>query len=156
VRTFAQINSSLSLLTGVPTTQSAVAATYQLVQQQLPAVPTLESFSSANQVGVAQLAVQYCNIAVTTQPQTLFPGVTFGASLFSSQAGVNQVTSALAARVIGAGLTSQPAASTMTNELGNLIGALCAASPCNSQARVQAVATAACAAALGSSDVLIN
>ena len=40
---------------------AAVVATYQSVQQQLPAVNTLEAYSSANQVGVAQLAVQYCN-----------------------------------------------------------------------------------------------
>jgi Concanavalin A-like lectin/glucanases superfamily len=155
VRTFAQINSSLSLLTGVPSTQPAVLATYQAVQQQLPPVPTLESFSSANQVGIAQLAVQYCNVAVTTSPQTLFPGVTFGAALFSSPAGINQVTSALAARVLGTGLNSQPTASTVTNELTTLINTLCTASACNSVARVQAVATAACAAALGSSDMLV-
>jgi hypothetical protein len=155
VRTFAQINSSLSLLTGVPSTQPAVLATYQAVQQQLPPVPTLESFSSANQVGIAQLAVQYCNVAVTTSPQTLFPGVNFGAALFSSPAGINQVTSALAARVLGTGLNSQPAASTVTNELTTLINTLCTASACNSVARVQAVATAACAAALGSSDMLV-
>jgi hypothetical protein len=156
VRTFAQINSSLSALTGVPTNQPAVLGTYQAVQQQLPANPTLESFSSANQVGIAQLAVQYCNVAITTQPQTLFPGVTFSASLFNTPTGINQVTSALAARVLGTGLNSQPAASTMTTELGNLITTLCTSSACNSVARVQAVATAACAAALGSSDMLIN
>jgi len=155
VRTFAEINSSLSLLTGVPSTQPAVLATYQAVQQQLPPVPTLESFSSANQVGIAQLAVQYCNVAVTTSPQTLFPGVNFGAALFSSPAGINQVTSALAARVLGTGLNSQPAASTVTNELTTLINTLCTASACNSVPRVQAVATAACAAALGSSDMLV-
>jgi hypothetical protein len=156
VRTFAQINSSLSVITGVPTNQPAVLGTYQAVQQQLPANPTLESFSSANQVGIAQLAVQYCNVAITAQPQTLFPGVTFSASLFNTPTGINQVTSALAARVLGTGLNSQPAASTMTTELGNLITTLCTSSACNSVARVQAVATAACAAALGSSDMLIN
>ncbi len=158
VRTFAQINSSFSLLTGVPATQSAVLSTYQAVQQQLPAIPTLESFSSANQVGIAQLAVQYCNVAITTPAlrAKLFPGVSFSASLFSSPAGVNQVTSALAARVLGTNLTSQPAASTVTSELGTLINTLCLSSACNSVARVEAVTTAACAAALGSSDVLIN
>ncbi len=36
VRTFAQINSSLSTLTGVPTTNPAVLQTYTTVQQQLP------------------------------------------------------------------------------------------------------------------------
>ena len=66
VRTFAQINSTLSVLTGVPTTKTAVNTTYQAVQQQLPPVATLESYSSANQVGVAQLAIQYCNEAVNS------------------------------------------------------------------------------------------
>src|ERR1700722_14566356 len=55
VRTFAQVNSTLSLLTGVLTTDAAVTATYQAVQQQLPTDPTLEGFSSSNQIGVAQL-----------------------------------------------------------------------------------------------------
>jgi hypothetical protein len=66
VRTFAQINSTLSLLTGVPTSDPNVSATYLAVQQQLPPNPTLESFNSANQVGVAQIAIQYCNVAVNT------------------------------------------------------------------------------------------
>ena len=66
VRTFAQINSTLSVLSGVPTSDPNVTATYLAVQQQLPPNPTLESFNSANQVGVAQLAIQYCNVAVNT------------------------------------------------------------------------------------------
>ena len=129
------------------------------MQQQLPAIPTLESFSSANQVGIAQLAVQYCNVAITTPAlqAKLFPGVTFGPTLFNTQGGINQVTGALAARVLGTNLTSQPAATTVTNELGTLISTLCASSSCtNNAGRVIAVTTAACAAALGSSDVLIN
>ncbi len=39
-----------------PTQRAAAAA----------AVPTLEAFSSANQVGIAQLAIQYCNTMVNT------------------------------------------------------------------------------------------
>jgi hypothetical protein len=159
VRTFAQINSALSTLTGVPTTNAAVSQTYATVQQQLPSDPTLESFSSANQVGVAQLAIQYCNVAVTGNAAQLFPGVTFSASLFGANgtaAGVNSVTSALAARVLGNGLTTQPAATTVTGELNSMIGKLCTSSPCTTLARVQAVTAAACAAAFGSSDMLIN
>jgi hypothetical protein len=110
-------------------------------------------------VGIAQLAIQYCNVMVNTpslQAQ-MFPGVTFNASLYSTQGGINQVTSALAARVLGTGLNSQPAASSVTNELNSLIGTLCTgASPCNSTARVLAVTSAACAAAMGSADMLIN
>jgi hypothetical protein len=163
VRTFAQVNSTLSRLTGVPTTYSdatlgSVPQVYAAVQQQLPATPTLEAFSSANQVGVAQLAIQYCNIMVNnpTYSAPAFPGVSLTAGLFSSPAGVNSVTSALAAKVLGSGLSSQPAASTVTTELGNLINTLCTTSACTTTARVQAVAAAACATAFGSADMLIN
>jgi hypothetical protein len=158
VRTFASINSTLSVMTGVPSTQPAVSQTYQSVQQQLPAVPTLEGFSAANQVGIAQLAIQYCNTMVNTpslQAQ-VFPGVNFSASLFTTQAGINSVTSALAAQVLGSGVASQPASSTVTTELGSLIGKLCSTSPCTTSARVLAVTSAACAAAMGSADMLIN
>ncbi|HXI75673.1 MAG TPA: LamG domain-containing protein [Steroidobacteraceae bacterium] len=157
VRTFAQINSSLSALTGVPTTNSAVMQTYTTLQQQLPSDPTIESFSSANQVGVAQLAIQYCNVAVSSNP-ALF-GVTLTSSTFGANgtgAGTNTVSSALAARVLGNGLTTQPALSSVTTELNGMIVKLCTSSPCNSLGRVQAVAAAACAAALGSADMLIN
>jgi hypothetical protein len=137
-------------------TQSAVFSTYQTVQQQLPSVPTLESFSSANQVGIAQLAIQYCNVAVNTPSLAaqLLPGVTVNGSLYP--AGANQVSSALAARVLGTGLSTQPATSTVVNELNKLIGTLCTTVSCNTTARALAVTSAACAAALGSSDMLIN
>jgi hypothetical protein len=163
IRTFAQINSSLSALTGVPTTQSAVNATYRTVQQQLPSDPTLQGFLPSHQVGIAQLAIQYCNVMVNTpslQAQ-MFPGVTFNASLFTNnQAGIDSVTGKLAAKVLGTGLNNQPAASNLTGsggELDKLIGRLCGgASPCNSTARVLAVTSAACAAAFASAPMLIN
>jgi hypothetical protein len=156
VRTFAQVNSTLSVLTGVPTTDPSVTTTYQAVQEQLPATPTLEAFSSANQVGIAQLAIQYCNVMVNnpTYLAKVLPGVTVNASLYP--AGINSVTSALAARVLGSGLHSQPAAATVTNELTTLINNLCTTSACNTTARAQAVTAAACATAFGSADMLIN
>jgi Concanavalin A-like lectin/glucanases superfamily len=162
VRTFAQVNSTLSQLTGVPVTNAAVSATYLSVQQQLPSVPTLEAFSAADQVGTAQLAIQYCATMVNTPSLAaqIFPAsvTSFSPTLFSTSAGVNAVSSALAARVLGNGsLASAPAASTVTNELNNLIGILCTgSSPCNTTARVMAVTSAACAAAFGSADMSIN
>ncbi len=161
VRTFAQINASLSKLTGVPTTNSTVSQTYVTVQQQLPSVPTLESFSSANQVGIVQLAIQYCSVAVNTPSLAaqLLPGVTFSSSLFGATGtapGVSQVSSLLAARVLGSGLATQPAASSVTTELNAMIGRLCQSTACTTQARVMAVTSAACAAAFSSADMLIN
>jgi hypothetical protein len=177
VRSFAQVNSTFSQLTGVATSNPSVVSTYQNVQQQLPAVNTLEAYSSAAQVGVAQLAVQYCNQVMSTPSLTtqLFPGVTFDGSTYSSvtatsanAAGVMQYSSSgpaaqvvadLAKLSVGSGtLTHQPAPSTVTTELTNLIGNLCiGATPCNGNAaRVSAVTVGICAAALGNADVLIN
>jgi len=161
VKTFAQVNSTLSVLTGVPTTDPNASATYLAVQQQLPPTPTLEGFSSANQVGVAQLAIQYCNVMVNnpTYLAKVLPGVTLSATQFSSQAGVDAVTGPLAARVLGGGVNSVPPATTMTGasgELDKLITNLCSTTACNSLARVQAVTAAACATAFGNANMLIN
>ena len=172
VRSFAQVNSTFSQLTGIPTSNTSVVSIYQAVQQQLPAINTLESYSSAAQVGVAQLAVQYCQ-EVVAAPTIVFPGVTFSATTYSgvtattpNPEGVMQYSASgsavtvindLAALAVGNGtLTHQPAKSTVTTELTNLIGALCTSSACNSTARVSAVTVGACAAALGNADVLID
>jgi hypothetical protein len=155
VRSFAELNASLSALTGVPTNNAAVLATYQSVQQQLPASNTLESFSSANQVGIAQLAIQYCNTSInsSTYSAVMLPGITVNQASLTG----GQISSALAARVLGNAPNSAPAASSITGELGTLITTLCGGSaPCTNQARVQAVAAAACAAAFGSADMLIK
>ena len=160
VRTFAQVNATMSQLTGVPTTNSAVTATYLAVQQQLPSTSTLESFLASNQVGIAQLAIQYCSTMVNTPSLAaqVFPGVSFGPTQFATPAGINAVTSDIAAMVLGNGkYLTQPAASTVTTELGNLIGVLCGGStPCTNTPRVLAVTAAACAAALGSADMEIE
>jgi hypothetical protein len=157
VKTFAQVNSTLSALTGVPASNSSVNATYMAVQQQLPPTPTLEGFSSANQVGVAQLAIQYCNAAVNTPAlQAQLFGAPLSASQFTSQGGIDSVTSAIANKVLGTGLHSQPNVSTITSELSSLIGKLCMTNSCNTTQGTYAVAAAACATAFGSADMLIN
>src|ERR1700722_10474907 len=158
VRTFAQVNSTLSQLTGVPASTPAVNATYLAVQQQLPSDPTLEGFSSSNQIGVAQLAIQYCNAAVNSPSlQTQVYGTTLSATQFTMPGGIATVTSALAARVLGSTpVASAPPASSITTELGSLIGKLCATNSCSTLQGTYAVAAAACATALGSADMLIN
>jgi hypothetical protein len=157
VRTFAQINSTLSLLTGVPTSNAAVSGTYLAVQQQLPSNPTLEGFSSSNQIGVAQLAIQYCNVAVnssTLQPQVF--GTNLSPAQFKTQPGIDIVTGALASRLLGTGLNSQPNATPVRTELSSLIGKLCMTNDCTTSKGTYAVAAAACATAFGSAEMLIN
>ncbi|HLW23222.1 MAG TPA: LamG domain-containing protein [Steroidobacteraceae bacterium] len=160
VRSFAQVNSTLAQLTGVPSTTAAVVSTYQSVQQQLPPGNVLESYSSSNQVGVAQLAVQYCaQLLASPQLTQQVLGITLSGSTFNTVPGYSTVSNPLANLAVGGGsLAHQPAASTVSTELNSLIGTLCTgSSPCaNNASRVQAVSVAACAAALGNADVMID
>ena len=48
----------------MPTTSPGVAATYALVEQQLPAVEDINAFVSSHQIGVSQLAIEYCSAMV--------------------------------------------------------------------------------------------
>ena len=140
-----------------PSTNATVNATYLAVQQQLPSNPTLEGFSSSNQIGIAQLAIQYCNVAVNTPAlQSQLFGTNLSAGQFTTPAGVSTVTTALASRVLGTGLKSQPDPTTVTNELSSLIGKLCQTNSCATIPGTNAVAAAACATAFGSADMLIN
>ena len=64
VRTFEQLNQSMSSITGVPTTNPGVRSDLLQVQQQLPPVPSIEAFLASHQIGVAQLAIKYCSVMV--------------------------------------------------------------------------------------------
>jgi hypothetical protein len=159
VRSFAQVNSTFSQITGVPTSNTQVAATYLSVQQQLPAVNTLEAYSSANQVGVAQLAVQYCNQVMngptsSTLQAKLFPGVNF-ASL-SLPGSASSITTPLTAIAVGSANVSTAQGTAVKTELGNLVTTLCGTTPCTTAARVSAVTVGVCAAALGNANVMID
>jgi hypothetical protein len=162
VRTFAQVNSSLAALTGVTQTSvsaaslAAIDSTYLAVQQQLPSDPTLEGFSSSHQVGVAQLAIQYCQVMVNTPAlvMQILPGVTINASTYP--ASTNTVATALAKQVLGTGLKASAAQSAVVTELTNLEGALCSSTACTTASRAQAVTIAMCAAAFGNAQMMIN
>jgi hypothetical protein len=157
VRTFAQVNSTFSQLTGVPTSNSSVVTTYQSVQQQLPAINALEAYSSANQVGVAQLAVTYCNQMMSTPSlyAKIFPGVNFGT--LSLPVNSSAITGPLTALAVGSANVGSAQGMAVQTELGSLVNTLCTGTlPCTNQSRVIPVTVGACAAALGNANVLID
>lgn len=61
VRTFSEINATMSELTGVPTSNAAVLGTYNSLIQQLPSSEDINSFVPANIIGISQLAFEYCD-----------------------------------------------------------------------------------------------
>ena len=100
---------SLSSVTGVSMNDAGAKSTYLLVEQQLPGVPTLESFLAANQVGVAQLAIQYCDSLVeSSSASSYFPGLNFAASPTIAFANTNPLINPLIANGVGTNIATQP------------------------------------------------
>ncbi len=111
------MNASIAALTTVNPENGNVEATFEELVQQLPAGPDLRSFVSANQVGVAKLGVEYCDVLVgddTAGSQTLrnqfFNGAgSFGwnqppATAFANPVNVDMITNPLLDKIVGAGL----------------------------------------------------
>jgi hypothetical protein len=155
VRTFDQINESMSRITGIPATQAGVRATYLQVKQQLPPVPSIEAFLASHQTGIAQLAIKYCSAMVDdASARANFYGalnIASAPSLFDTQPGKDQVIDPLLQKVVGANLASQPTDGDIRTELNSLIDKLK-----GNGANTATIAKAACAAALGSGVLTIQ
>src|SRR5690606_23920416 len=82
LKTFAEVHASMSALTGVAQQHAAVAQVYQTIQRQLPSADTVDTFVSAQQMAITQLAIAYCNAAIEDSAirQNWFSGVDFNAS----------------------------------------------------------------------------
>jgi hypothetical protein len=166
LRTFDELNATLALITGVAPTETRVAATYELVKQALPAVEKLGTFGPAQQTGLAQLAIQYCNVMVDTPAlrtaffgNTLNPAATatatFGAA-GASNANRDLVINALLTKGINTGLDTNPTDPTIDAELRVLIDRLVSGPTGGATNGTATVLKATCGAVLGSATTLIQ
>jgi hypothetical protein len=162
IRNFAEINASMSVVTGVPMSNSAVKITFEQLKQQLPSVTNMEGFLASNQMAVTQMAIKYCDQLVETQSlrDNYFAGFDFGQSAstaFSTQ-GRSQVLTPLATKMLGTGLTDQPDNSAVINELDNLITRLtdCSGGKVCDANYTKTVVKAVCAGALGSAVITLQ
>lgn len=165
VRTFAQINASLSSLTGVPQTNAAVANSYQRVRAQLPNAPELDGFVTAHQMGVTQLSVAYCNALVddATLRAGYFPGFDFTAnanSAFDAQ-GRARIIDPLLQRLLadeieGQVLANQADPAEIRTELNSLIDVMTNCAGQCAAGRTELTVKAACAAVMGSAVMLLQ
>jgi hypothetical protein len=161
LRTFEEINATMSEVTGVPTTESFVDATFEQVKQQLPTVEDIGGFLAAHQMGVAQLGISYCNALVEDRgdisPSAYFAGFDMSESANTAFPTNNAlIIDPLLTRVMNTGLTTQPSASAVTAELNNLIGELTQCQPGCPGGTTASVVKATCAAALSSAAMLIQ
>lgn len=115
VRSFARVNASMAAVSGVDPQTATVDDTYDALVTQLPATNDLRSFVSANQVGIAKLGIEYCDVIVEDDTvggmrSTFFDGAsTFGwtsapAVAFADPADVDMITDPILDKIIGAGL----------------------------------------------------
>ncbi len=86
VKNFEEIYMTMSVLTGVPHTVSAVRNVYNDVKVLLPTDNDIKTFASSNQVSILKLASEYCNELVrsSTYRSAIWPNVNFGESSSSA------------------------------------------------------------------------
>jgi len=163
LRVWDELNATMAKTTGVSTNAAGPSTTYQTVQQALPNVYDLQSVTSANLIGGAQLAMQYCEALVQdpTLAPAFFPGMNFNSApgaAFGSSGGMDLIATPLIVNLVGqnvaAGLTigTQPTDPVVRQELYSLITGL-AADP---SATTPTITMAVCTAILTSATSLLK
>ena len=161
LRTFEEIDATMSSLTGVERTQAAVRNTYLTIQQQLPVNTSMDTFSSSHQMGIAQLAIEYCSAMVddTDLRDNYFPDFTFtdsAGSAFDTATERDNISDPLIAGMLGTGIATNPSETYVETQLHSLMTNLSTCTGCNTTDRTLAVVKAACAATLGSAAMLVQ
>jgi len=167
VRTFDEINATMSAVTGVSPEETNVDMTFQSLRQSLPAIEDPAAFLSSHQVAIAQLAIEYCNALIedrgTIPSASYFPGFLFGELPATAFANRNALLRPLVDKVMGVALQTQPDAVDVEAELGynafdpitlrpdNLIDRLIAGGT-----DTRSISKGACAAVLGSAATLLQ
>ena len=161
VKVFDEINATMSVITGVPRTETNVAATFARLKQQLPAVQSIEAFVSSHQVGVSQLAIEYCNSMVEndTLRAAFWPGVDFttpAATQFATPASRAQIIGPIIAHAVNTNVSRQPDLTDISAELDALTTQLASCGAGCAADRTKTIAKASCAAVIGSATTLLQ
>lgn len=161
LRNFAEINATMAAITGVSPVYPDVKSTYDTVRQQLPSVENIGGFLSSQQMGVTQLAIEYCNALVedSVLRDNFFPAVNFAdspATAFDSNDKRNAVIDPLLEKIFGTNLSVQPDESDAKIELNNLMDTVLACGNSCPAGHTQTVVKATCAAVLGSAAMLVQ
>jgi len=165
VRTFDEINATMSAVTGVSPEDTSVDMVFQSLRQSMPAIEAPNAFLSSHQVAIAQLAIEYCNALVedrgTISRAAYFPGFNFGTDPATDFANRDALITPLIDNMMGIAIQTQPDFVTVRDELG--YAAIAGAYPGDLIDRLIAggtdtasIAKGACAAVLGSAVTLIQ
>ena len=151
MRTFSQINDTMSQLTGVDANQNAVLSSYSDLRGSLPPSSDLLSFAAAQQIAIQRLARSYCGALVANNGSC---SDFFGACAIDGAA-KDQVAGVLYDRLIGDNFANQPDRPGVTTEIVGVIDDLGCAAGCTG-AEAETVLEATCTAVLSSAAVTVN
>ncbi|HEY6123564.1 MAG TPA: hypothetical protein VIV63_02845, partial [Steroidobacteraceae bacterium] len=178
LRTFDELNATMSQITGVPQTNVRVRDTFSLVRQALPSIERFGAFGPAQQTALAQLAMQYCNVMVDDNAlrAAFFGGLdgsgtgtaVFGTAGAPNTANRDLLINALIDKAVGGGMSFQVTDAQLRGELNGiddpdntfdtagLINRLVSGPTGSSSTGGRTVMKAACGAVLGSGATLIQ
>jgi len=152
IRDFLEIHYTMSKLTGIPVSNPEVADTYQRVHQAMPVQTKIAGFISSQQMGITQLAIEYCAVLVddTQRRQAFWPAFDFtqpASSAFDNRAAA---IDPLIDHIVGRNIATQPQVTALTTEVNNLIDRLLPGGNTTS------IMKGACASVLGSAAMLVQ
>jgi hypothetical protein len=151
VRTFSQINDTMSALTGIDANATAVRDSFAELQGSLPATSDLMAFAASQQIAIQRLATSYCGEIVSDATRC---SNFFGQCQIDGNA-KDQVAIVLSDKLVGTNIANQPDITGLTTEVVRMIDDLGCANGCIG-AEAETILKATCAAVLSSSAVTIN
>ena len=143
----------MSRVTGIPSSNADVQAVYNQVYQAMPVQPKIAGFISSQQMGITQLAFEYCSTLVddSTARDNFWPDFPWGTNKATAFNDRWRAIDPLVEHVVGINLPTQPTALQVEAELDQLITDLIA-----TPGDTNAIMKGTCGAALGSAAMLIQ
>lgn len=159
IRNFAQINATMSTLTGVPTTNQQVATFYNAQATSLPTDNDVKGFIGSQQVAVFKLAVEYCDVLVkdTALRTSVFGNFNFAAApnvAFATDA-KNALADALVSKFWGKNLSTLSPHAENVAIVVTLINDLLNGRDLTVATQTPGIATGTCAGVLSSAPVTL-
>ena len=143
----------MSKMTGIHVGTPAVVAIYDRVRQAMPVQTNIGGFISSQQMGITQLAFEYCSVLVddTSERQMFWPDFPWGTSKATAFNDRAAVVDPLLAGMVGLNIPTQPDTTAVTAEVNSLIDELIVGS-----GTTDAIMKGACASVLGSAAMLVQ
>ncbi|MCZ6618218.1 MAG: LamG domain-containing protein, partial [Gammaproteobacteria bacterium] len=158
IRNFAEINYTMSTMTGIPVSNPDIMDTYNRVHQAMPVQTRLIGFISSQQMGITQLAIEYCNSLVDdgTRRAAYWPNFDWNEGLATAFDVRAEVLDPLVANMVGLNINTQPDVLVLEGEVNALITRLLNCGGSCEADRVERIMKGACASVLGSAAMLVQ